>query len=479
MCRKKKVNQNMTEKKVLTDKKRTGIFVNIVVSCIATSMLATALTTALPAIVGDFHINVATGQWLTSGYSLAMGITMPLTAFLITRFPTRKLYFAGLIISIAGLIFCAIAPNFQLMMAARVLQAIGNGILSAMAQVIILTIYPLEKRGSAMGWYGLSVGAAPVVAPTLAGIIVDSLGWRSIFYLSMVIVLIALICAWFVFDDVLDTTKKKFDTPSFAISIFAFGGITLGIGNMGNYPFVSPHVLFSLLIGLIAAILFVYRQLHMNSPFLELRVLKNRNYTLSVVGSMLLYFVMMGSSIIMPLYVQIILGHSATFSGLVVLPGSLAMTIISPFAGKIYDRIGIKPLFICGAAAMFISNFSLFFITMNTSVWVACICNIIRCVAIGCLMMPFVTWGISSTKNNLMAHGTALLTSLRTITGAMGTAVFVGIMNFVAVNSSDKIGSNALLHGLNVTFLCMSMVSLTLLLLGVFGIKKARNRIAN
>lgn len=475
MCRKKRVNQKMTEKKVLTDRKRTLIFVNIVVSCIATSMLSTALTTALPAIVGDFHINVATGQWLTSGYSLAMGITMPLTAFLITRFPTRKLYLAGLILSIAGLVFCAIAPNFQLMMAARVLQAIGNGILTAMAQVIILTIYPLEKRGSAMGWYGLSVGAAPVIAPTLAGLIVDSLGWRAIFCLAIAIVLIALIFACFVFEDVLDTVTKKFDISSFAISIFAFGGITLGIGNMGSYPFFSPQVLFTLLVGCVAVVLFIHRQLRMKSPFLELRVLKNKNYTISVVGSMLLYLVMMGSSIIMPLYVQIILGHSATFSGLVVLPGSLAMAIISPFAGKIYDKIGIRPLFIGGAAAMLISNFSMFYISMNTSVWIACISNIIRCIAIGCLMMPLVTWGIASTKNELTAHGTALLTSLRTIAGAIGTAVFVGIMNVVASNSVDQLGSNASLHGLNVTFLCMSMVSLVLLLLGVLGVK-VKNR---
>lgn len=471
MYRKKKVYQAMIKKKALTDKKRTLIFINIVVSCIATSMLSTALTTALPAIVGDFHINVATGQWLTSGYSLAMGITMPLTAFLITRFPTRRLYLAGLILSIAGLGFCAIAPNFQLMMAARVLQAIGNGILTAMAQVIILTIYPLEKRGSAMGWYGLSVGAAPVIAPTLAGLIVDSLGWRAIFCLAIAIVLIALICACFVFEDILDSVKKRFDISSFAISIFAFGGITLGIGNMGTYPFVSFQVLFTLLIGCIAVILFIFRQLRMKSPFLELRVLKNKNYTMSVVGSMLLYLVMMGSSIIMPLYVQTILGYSATFSGLVVLPGSLAMAIISPFAGKIYDKIGIKPLFVGGAAAMLLSNFSMFYISMNTTVWIACISNIIRCIAIGCLMMPLVTWGITSTKNELTAHGTALLTSLRTISGAIGTAVFVGIMNFVASNSADRLGSNASLHGLNVTFLCMSITSLVLLLLGVFGVK--------
>lgn len=246
----------MTEKRTISDKKRTLIFINIVVSCIASSMLSTALTTALPAIITDFHINVTLGQWLTSGYSLAMG------------------------------------------------------------------------------WYGLSIGAAPVIAPTLAGFLVDSFGWRAIFYLVIVIVMVSLICARFVFEDVLDTVKKSFDVFSFVVSIFAFGGITLGIGNIGSYPFVSIQVLFTLFIGGIATVIFVFRQLNAPIPFLELRILCNKNYAISVIGSMLLYFVMMGSSILIPLYVQRILGYSATVSGLVVLPGSLAMAIISPLPEK-------------------------------------------------------------------------------------------------------------------------------------------------
>ena len=157
----------------LTDRKRTLIFLNIMISCIASSMLATALTTALPPIIQDLHVSVSTGQWLTSGYSLAMGITMPLTAFLITRFPTRRLYLAGLGIFMIGLLTCAVAPNFSVMITARILQACGSGILTSMSQVVLLIIYPLEKRGTIMGWYGLSIGAAPVIAPTLAGVIVD------------------------------------------------------------------------------------------------------------------------------------------------------------------------------------------------------------------------------------------------------------------------------------------------------------------
>lgn len=465
----------MSDSVVITNKKRNLIFINIIITCIASSMLATALTTALPSMIEDFNITVTTGQWLTSGYSLAMGIMMPLTAFLINRFPTRKLYLTAVIGFIAGLFIAVVAPNFQILMCGRILQACGNGILTSMAQVIILTIFPQEKKGSAMGWYGLSVGAAPVIAPTLAGVLVDLYGWKMIFYAAIAIMIISLVFAICVFDNVLDTAKRKFDVLSFIISAFAFGGITLAIGNLGSYSFVSVQVLLLLVIGIIAAIIFVFRQLHLEEPFLELRILKNKEYALSVIGSMLLYLVMMGSSIILPLYVQNIMGYSATISGLVALPGSLTMAIISPFAGKIYDKIGMKILFLTGALCMLLSNIGMIFINMHTSIWLASAYNTIRCVSIGCLMMPLITWGTSSISKNSTAHATALLTSLRTISGAIGSAMFVAIMTAVANSSSVTYGNNAKIHGLNIAFLVMSFVTLILLLIAVFGVKKRVN----
>ena len=222
----------------------------------------------------------------------------------------------------------------------------GNGILTSMAQVILLTIYPIEKKGTVMGWYGLSVGATPVIAPTLAGILVDAFGWRMIFYVSIAIMAVALIFALAVFENVLDTEKQKFDFLSFVLSAFAFGGITLGVGNISGASFLSAPVLAPLAIGLVASVFFVRRQLGSDAPFLELRILGSKDYALSVIGGMFLYLVMMGSSIIMPLYVQSIMGCSATVSGLVTLPGSLAMAVVSPFAGRIYDRLGIKKLFV-------------------------------------------------------------------------------------------------------------------------------------
>lgn len=461
----------------ISDRKRMLIFVNIVISCIASSMLATALTTALPPIIKDLSISVTTGQWLTSGYSLAMAITMPLTAFLIDRFPTKRLYCVAIVIFLAGLLISAVSVNFPMMMMGRLVQAAGNGMMSSMAQVIILTIFPPEKKGTAMGWYGLSVGAAPVVAPTIAGMMIDVVGWRMIFIAAFVIMIIALVYAMIVFEDVLKTVRTKFDTLSFVLSAFAFGGITLGIGNIGSCSFTDIQVWLVLVIGIAAAAVFAKRQLGMEKPFLELRILGNREYAVSVLGSMMLYFILMGSSILIPLYVQQTMGLSATISGLVMLPGSLVSAVISPFAGSLYDKVGMRILFIVGSICMMISNLLMGFIDMDTSVWAASGFNVIRSISIACLMMPLVTWGANHVKPEMTAHATALLTSLRTIAGAIGTAVFVAIMTVVSDSSVEKYGENASMHGVNVAFFAMAAASLVMVIIAVAGTRSSRQRV--
>lgn len=459
------------ETKPLTDRKRALIFINLVVSGIATSILSTAMTTALPNVVEFFGVSTSIGQWVTSGYSLAMGVVMPLTAFLITRFPTKRLYLSGIGCFLVGILLSIMGRTFGVMMAGRVLQACGNGVLMSAAQVIILTVYPAEKRGAMMGTYGLSTTAAPIIAPTIAGLMIDAFGWKSIFYLVLVIMAVSLVISGFVFQNVLELQDKKFDFPSFVESVFAFGGITLGLGNLSSYGLVSLQAGAPLLIGIVVCVLFVLRQCSLEKPFLDIKILRNPSYTVSVISSMVLYLVMMGSSVMMPLYVQTVMGYSAVVSGLVTLPGSLATAVVSPFAGRLYDKMGIKRIFITGSAALLISNVGMYFLSMSTPLWVAAGLNVIRNLSIGSLMMPLLTWGTSSVSSKKVADASSLLTSLRTIAGSVGSAVFVGIMTVVSTNSAAVYGSSALMHGMNVSFLCMAAGSLVLLLISILGVR--------
>lgn len=456
----------------LSSGKRTMIFLCLVVSGIASSILSTAMTTALPNVVDYFGISTSVGQWITSGYSLAMGMIMPFTAFLITRFPTKKLYLTGIGGFILGLLISIFAGNFALMMVGRVLQACGNGILMTAAQVIILTVYPVEKKGTMMGTYGLATTAAPVVAPTIAGLMIDAFGWKSIFYVALAIMAVSFVISSFVFEDLLELQEKKFDVVSFVESIIAFGGITLGIGNISSFGLISVEGGLPLLIGAAVCVFFVMRQCGLDKPFLDVKILANRNYAVSVIASMVLYLVMMGSSVMMPLYVQSVMGYSAVVSGLVTLPGSLATAVVSPFAGRLYDRMGIKKIFVLGAAALIVSNIGMYFLTLDTPLWTAAALNVIRNISIGSLMMPLLTWGTSNVRPEKVADASSLLTSLRTIAGSIGSAVFVGIMTAVSAASAETWGDGALMHGMNISFLWMAAGAVVLFLIAVFAVRE-------
>lgn len=458
----------------LTEKKRNGIFITILVSCIACGMLSTALTTALPQMMKDFGVNSSTGQWMTSIYSLVMGIFTLAAPFLMKRIPTRKLYLFLLLLFMAGLLLSAATSVYWIMMAGRILQAAANGVMVAQGQVILLTIFPEEKRGSVMGIYGLAIGAAPVIAPTLAGVIVDLAGWRMIFFAVLAVTLASFVMAIFTFADVLENSAAKLDTLSLGLCSVGVCGLLLGAGNMGNASFFSVQVLLPLAVGAAGTWGFAYRQLHMPDPFMELRILKVRKYRTAVIASMLLYATVIASSVLLPLYIQSVRGYSATVSALVTMPGAVATALISPLSGKLYDKSGMKGLFLGGALMLVVSNAGMIFLNGQFPLLLIGALNVIRCVGVGCLMMPFVTWGMSGLDPKYTSHGTALLTSLRTVAGSFGSAVFVAVVNIAAsaAASGDMQEAAAQSVGMSAAFIGLTLIALAEVFLGIWTFQK-------
>lgn len=449
----------------LESRRRSVLFAVIIASCVVSSLQETALATALPPMIRDLGVSVAAGQWLTSGYNLAMGIVMPTTAFLIMRVPTKRLYVGAIALFTAGIAIASVAGSFPVMMAGRVVQACGNAVMMAIAQVIILTIFPADQRGQAMGMYGLAVGAAPVIAPSLAGVVVDMVGWRWIFWGTLAVSLVLLACAIAAFDDVLETREAHLDLASFALSTVAFGGVTLGVGNVATEGLAAPTAWAPLALGLLSGIAFTRRQLALSEPFLDIRMLANRRFRLALIGSMLLYFVMMGGSMILPLYVQNTLGDTATTSSFVMLPGSLVMAVVNPFAGRVFDRIGMRPLWLLGGLMLLVSCAGMVVLPLTAPVWISAVLNALRCVAIGCLMMPLVTWGCGTLGDSTAtASGSALLTALRTVAGAIGSALFTGVMQ--AVSTAAGSGAVASMAGVNAAFASMAVVAAILFAMG-------------
>ena len=312
-----------------------------------------------------------------------------------------------------------------------------------------------------------------MIAPTLAGIISDSVGWRMFFVLVLVIAIISFIVSVFVFENVLETKNQKLDIASFIYSICGFGGITLMVGSISGGNWKSMNFIILSSIGILGMILFLRKQLKLEEPFLEIRLVKNKIFTMSLIGSILLYFIVLGSSVMLPLYVQTIKGYSATISGFVTLPGAIVMAVLSPIAGKIYDKLGIRKLYISSAILLFIGSAGMSRITIETSIWWACILNIFRYAAIGCILTPIMTWGVNNIENSLTSHGTALINTLRTIAGAIGSVVFVGIMTSVASNSTAIDSNLAQLEGMSASFVGMAIASAVFLIIGILGVKDA------
>jgi len=456
----------------ITNKSRRMIFIVLMISSIIGALLQTALTTALPVIMNDLNISAATAQWLTSAYSLAMGIMVPATPFLLKRFKTKNLFLTGMGMYLIGLFLSATAFTFSALLLGRVVQALGNGILLAMTQVVLLTIFPPEKRGTAMGIYGLAVGAAPVLAPTITGLVIDIFNWRIIFWFALIMVALDIVLACFCMKNVLKNDRLSFDWPSLLFSAAGYSGLVIGLGNLGTYSFFSVSVVLPLSVGAVMLVSFTLHQLRLKEPLLDVRTFKNREFRLSVIMSMLLYAVMMGGSTLIPIYIQIVHGFSATVSGLIMMPGSLAMAVISPFAGKIYDKFGIRKLAVTGSVFMTGSCIAISFVSLRTSIAYLIVVYVARLIAISCIMMPIVTWGVSTMDEKLTSHGTALLTSLRTIAGAIGSAVFVATMTFITRITSESNAVTANAPGMDAAFIGISALAVLQLIIAVMLVER-------
>ncbi|NMC46430.1 MAG: multidrug efflux MFS transporter [Chloroflexi bacterium] len=446
---------------------KTQIFIVLLVASIIGSLIHTSLTVALPSIMRDFQVSAATGQWLTSAYSLVVAIMVPATAYLIHRFPLKRLFLSSMLIFTAGLLIDGFSGSFPVLLFGRMLQAIGNGIILSLTQVVILTIFPIEKRGSMMGLYGLATAAAPILSPTVAGIIIDSLGWNSIFLGCALFSILDIFFAVKVLKNVLQTEKQRFDSLSMVLCSVGFSALLLGLGNLGIKTFFSFHVFVPLVIGTLSLVLFVKRQLRQEEPFLNLRIFSNNEFRSAVIIAMVMYVIMMAGTTLIPIYIQTLRGFSATVSGLVTMPGSLILAVINPFAGRIYDRFGIQKLVVCGSGILLLSSVSISFLRVDTSLIYISLMYILRLIAIGLLMMPITTWGLSTIKTNSIAHGTALITSLRTIAGSIGSAVFVSIM---IVASQHFTGESSVLrdiHGMNIAFMILSILALVEFILSI------------
>ncbi|MCD8200011.1 MAG: MFS transporter, partial [Coriobacteriaceae bacterium] len=426
----------------MSPRKRTMIFLDIMIAIIGITFLVTAMNIALPTMKEVLGVNDSTGQWLISGYSLAMGMAMPLTAFLIHRIKTKRLYIVGIVIYLIGLVITMLGGTFVVVLFGRIFQGVGAAILMSMAQVIILTIYPPNERGKAMGNYGLAMGVAPIVASLICGMMVQYINWQSIFILAAILMAISLIMAFVVFDNVLDTIPQKFDILSFIITLLTFGGITLGIGNLFSYGIKSISTWPVLAVGIVAAIILVIRQFRMETPFLDLKTFKSTQFAIGVIGVCMLYLISLGKGVIIQQYYQSVLGWAPMVASMLVIPGSILNAVFSPIGGRMYDKHGIRTIFIVSSLILFVGCMGMVFAGSNgmVSTVVATIFYSSQSIGLGLLLMPLQTWGTAGAGEGKVVDATAVLASMRTLANSNGVVIATGVMTVFAGRMAAKGG---------------------------------------
>lgn len=389
----------------------------------------TALNMALTNIMEDFSINASAAQWLTTGYLLTLGILVPVSALILRWFTTRQLVITSFTFSIIGSIIAALAPHFAILLVGRIIQALGTGILLPLLMNVILLIFPIYKRGIVMGLMGLVITTAPAVGPTIAGLIVDSLGWAYIFWLSVILFIALGVFGVKQIDNVVTITKPKIDILSIILSSIGFGGLIFSLSTIAEKSISAIEVWGTLVAGVIAIILFVVRQFTMKIPMLNLAVFKQPMFTLGTLQLFIGMLLILSTAILLPLYVKGSLLYSAALAGVILLPGSSINAILAPFIGKNFEKIGAKTLLTIGFALAFIGSILFIFsLKADAALWQVIGSHIVFFAGISFIIMPAQTNGLNQLPRQLYSDGSAVMNTLQQIAGAAGTAVAITLM---------------------------------------------------
>ncbi len=466
----------------------------------------TVLSPALPKLMDAFSISAGTAQWVTSIYMLVNGIMVPITGFLIDRFSTRKLFFVSLISFIVGTALCAGAQTFELLIVGRVLQAAGAGVQLPLVGVVPMLIFPPEKRGTAMGMAGMLIfppekrgtamgmagivmscapaamgmagivmSCAPAAGPVLAGGIIDAWGWRMMFWAMIPLAILVLAVSFFLLTNVGELKRPHLDVPSIVLSTFAFGGLLYGFSSASTLGWGNAVVVDSIVVGVVALAWFIHRQLHIEEPLLQLRALKTPTFAYSAVIVTVVNSALAVGSVILPIYLQNVLGLTAFETGILMTPGAVATIFLSPVSGMLFDRFGPRVIAIVGLTGLTASLAALSFVDDKTMVEYLVAFYVIQSSGLTLANMPVTTWGINALPNDMIAHGNAISNTGRQVGGAVSTALIVTVMTMVTAANAEAGPVLSTAAGIDVAYgisAAVAGIALVIAVLKVRNVKK-------
>lgn len=457
--------------------RRLPITIALIIGAFVSILNETLLNVAYTDLMKELHVGASTIQWLSTSYMLVIGILVPITALLIQWFTTRQMFLSAMLLFLVGTIVCGIAPSFGMLLFGRVIQALGTGLLLPVMMNTILTIYPPDKRGAAMGTIGLVIMFGPAIGPTLSGLILDALNWRWLFFLVTPLAAFSILFGAMYLRNVSETSRPRVDLISILLSTVGFGGIVYGFSSAGEGDgWSSPIVITCLITGFVALALFVWRQLVVKQPTLDVRVFKYPMFALSAALLMVMMMTLFSTLILLPMYLQGALLLTPFIAGLVLLPGGVINGLMSPVAGRLFDKFGPRALITPGLLIVITTLWFMRGLDTTSSTALVITLHISLFVGISLVMMPGQTTGLNQLPRRLYPHGTAIMNTLQQVSGAIGTALFISIYatgqkHYLAGSANPQnpveLG-NALVAGLHTAFTISMYVGVIALLIGLF-----------
>ncbi|MFB9974276.1 multidrug efflux MFS transporter [Allobacillus sp. SKP2-8] len=443
----------------------------VVVVIMATAFLFTfnqfLLITGYPTIMDEFGVNATQVQWLTTAFLLTTIVFIPITGYLSNTFSAKSLVVFSLSCLVVGLIIGGYSLNFGMLVASRVVQAIGAGIILPLVQTILLKVFPYERRGFAMGLLGAVVNVAPASAPSLSGIVIDYFGWRSLHWILLPLVGIVLVFAMFKMKNVLDNQEEKLDFLSIAFSAIGFSVFIFGMSRISVTGFGDPLVIFPMIIGLLTIMLFIRRQLHLRLPVLNIRLIKNSTFRLALILIFINMMLLLSAETILPMFAQDVLGASAFLSGFVLVPGTILLSVITIVSGNLFDRYGGKIISIIGFSFTFVSLVLLNTIGIDQSPFWIMIYFCFFMMGFGLTLMPLVTLGMNALNDADIPHGSAIVNTVRQFAMTFGIVALTTIISVTTatMDAPYRVGTY---WGTTYAFLVMALLALTGIILSIF-----------
>ncbi|MFB9748430.1 MDR family MFS transporter [Leifsonia shinshuensis] len=396
----------------------------------------TIMSVAIPKLMDDLHIDALAAQWLSTAFMLTMAVVIPITGFLLQRFTTRQVFITAMSLFSLGTLVAAIAPGFSILVVARVIQACGTAIMLPLLMTTLMTLVPPALRGRTMGNVSIVISVAPAIGPTISGVILNFLAWRWIFLIVLPIAVVMLLIGVKFVENVTETRKSRVDVLSVILSAFGFGGLVYGLTLSGETgPAAAgngPMLWGSLAVGVVALAAFITRQLLLqrkDRALLDLRTFRSPIFTAAIVLMAITTASLFGVIIVLPLYLQHVLHLDVLGTGLLLLPGGLVMGLAAPFVGRLYDRVGPRPLVIPGAILVSLVMWSLTMVTETTPVYLVLIAHITMSLGLALMFTPLFTAGLGAVPPHLYSHGSAILGTIQQVGGAAGTALLVAVLS--------------------------------------------------